>query len=363
MIQFLFDIDSLQDSVRIKELDSAFVKRMDEQNFEIPFIINRLETKDRGDSSDHLNAKEIMPAFNEVTVGFRNPITYRLTIDNKTSVILKRIAIPVLFSIFLVAFTALSFWLLYRNLLRQNRLGEIKNEFISNITHELKTPIATVSVAIEALRSFNANIDAQRTKEYLDISANELQRLSLLVDKVLKLSMFEKREIDLQYEPLDMRALVQEVASSLRLQLEKHHAQLNISSEGNTTLEGDRLHLLSVVFNLLDNAIKYSKTDVQAEINITSKTVQGKNYVSHGADAGKNYNMLSITDNGIGFDQQYSQKIFELFQRLHNKNEYSGTGIGLAICKKIIQNHQGFITANGEPGKGATFHIFTPLSR
>lgn len=350
MMQFLFDIDSLQDSVRIKELDSAFVKRMDEQNFEIPFIINRLETKDRGDSSDHLNAKEIMPAFNEVTVGFRNPITYRLTIDNKTSVILKRIAIPVLFSIFLVAFTALSFWLLYRNLLRQNRLGEIKNEFISNITHELKTPIATVSVAIEALRSFNANIDAQRTKEYLDISANELQRLSLLVDKVLKLSMFEKREIDLQYEPLDMRALVQEVASSLRLQLEKHHAQLNISSEGNTTLEGDRLHLLSVVFNLLDNAIKYSKDAPKIDVAIIGNDT---------------YLNLVIKDSGIGIPEEYKGRIFEKFFRVPTGNLHNakGYGLGLSYVAHVINRHKGTIDVESIPGDGSKFIISLPKQK
>ena len=100
--------------------------------------------------------------------------------------------LPVLFSIFLLGATILSFVLLYRNLLRQQKLAEIKNEFISNMTHELKTPIATVGVAIEALKNFNAIHDPQKTKEYLDISANELQRLGLLVDKVLKLSMFEK---------------------------------------------------------------------------------------------------------------------------------------------------------------------------
>src|SRR5207342_3927926 len=121
------------------------------------------------------------------------------------------------FSLFLVGVTVFSFALLYRNLQRQRKLTEIKNEFISNITHELKTPIATVGVAIEALRNFNAINDPQRTKEYLDISQNELQRLSLLVDKVLKLSMFEKKEIELKYENIKIDALVKEVVDTMRL--------------------------------------------------------------------------------------------------------------------------------------------------
>jgi two-component system, OmpR family, phosphate regulon sensor histidine kinase PhoR len=347
MLQFLFDIDSLQDSIRIVELDSAFQKRLDDQNLEIPFAINKIEGRPKDASKVHMEEKDKEPAFNEVPVGFRNPITYKLTIHNKTAFIFKRIAIPILFSVFLVAFTALSFWLLYRNLLRQNKLAEIKNDFISNITHELKTPIATVSVAIEALRSFNDNHDPQRTKEYLDISANELQRLSLLVDKVLKLSMFEKREIDLQYEPLDMKALVQEVTSSLRLQLEKHHAQLNVRSEGDTTLEGDRLHLVSVVFNLLDNAIKYSNDAPRIGVAI----IGNDSYIN-----------LVISDSGIGIPEEYKGKIFEKFFRVPTGNLHNakGYGLGLSYVAHVVNRHKGTIDVESIPGDGSKFIISLP---
>ena len=336
MLQFLFDLDSLQDSIKIIELDSAYAKRLADQNLDIPFAIKRVETRETKD-----------PVFNEVTLGFRNPITYRLDIDNKTAFIFKRIAIPILFSIFLVAFTALSFSLLYRNLLRQNRLADIKNEFMSNITHELKTPIATVSVAIEALRSFNANLDTQRTKEYLDISANELQRLSLLVDKVLKLSMFEKKEIDLQYELLDMKSLVQEVTSSLRLQFEKHHAQVDVYSEGDTSLKGDRLHLVSVIFNLLDNAIKYSADAPSIQVKIIGK----ENAVN-----------LVIQDSGIGIPEEYKGKIFEKFFRVPTGNLHNakGYGLGLSYVSHVINRHNGSIHVESIPGDGSKFIISLP---
>lgn len=185
LIQFLYDVDSLQDSIKVAEIEKSYSLRLEQQNINVPFKINRLQ-KGKDEDKDR--------SFNEVTLGFANPITYKVDLGNSFPYLLKRISTAILFSLFLVGVTLLSFWLLYRNILRQKRLADIKNEFISNITHELKTPIATVSVAIEALRSFNENIDAQRRKEYLDISANELQRLSLLVDKVLKLSMFEKRK-------------------------------------------------------------------------------------------------------------------------------------------------------------------------
>jgi two-component system phosphate regulon sensor histidine kinase PhoR len=336
MMQFLFDVDSLQDSIRVKELDTAFARRLEEQNLDVPFTISRVPTREADN-----------PVFNEVTLGFSHPITYRLDLRNTTSFLVKRISVPILFSVFLVGFTLMSFTLLYRNLLKQRRLSDIKNEFISNITHELKTPIATVSVAIEALRSFNASIDPQRTKEYLDISANELQRLSLLVDKVLKLSMFEKKEVELRYEDLDMKELVQEVTSSMRLQFEKHGAEVKVETSGDTTLEGDRLHLVSVIFNLLDNALKYSTGKPNILIGI----------------AGMNDRIdLSISDSGIGIPAEYQGKVFEKFFRVPTGNLHNakGYGLGLSYVAHVIRRHEGTIKIESVEGDGSKFIISLP---
>ena len=339
LMQFLFDVDSVQDSVRVKELQLAYAKKLEEGGMSVPFEVRRVPTVE----SDQ-------PMFNQVTLGFLKPITYELDLGNSTPYLLKRISVPILFSVFLVAFTFLSFYVLYRNLLRQRRLAEIKNEFISNITHELKTPIATVSVAIEALRSFNASIDPQKTKEYLDISANELQRLSFLVDKVLKLSMFEKKEIELRYEPLDMKELVQEVTSSMRLQFEKKGAQVHLSTEGDTTIEGDRLHLVSVIFNLLDNALKYSMDN--PEIQITVKGIPGKV-------------QLLIADTGIGIPTEYHGRIFEKFFRVPTGNLHNakGYGLGLSYVSHVIKKHEGTIKVDSSEGEGSQFWITLPRHR
>jgi two-component system phosphate regulon sensor histidine kinase PhoR len=243
--------------------------------------------------------------------------------------------------------TILSFVLLYRNLLKQRRLAELKNEFISNITHELKTPIATVGVAIEALKNFNAIQDPQKTKEYLDISSNELQRLGMLVDKVLKLSMFEKKEIELKYESLNLKDIVDEVTTSLRLQLEKNNVKVSLTQNGDLTLQGDRLHLLSVVFNLLDNAIKYSNGDpsIQIELNGDEQNVE-----------------LSIKDNGIGIPQEYQTKVFEKFFRVpagdtHNTKGY---GLGLSYVAHVVKKHGGIISVDSQPSLGTRFTIILP---
>lgn len=340
IMQFLYDMDDVQDSITVAEIEDAFSKRMVQQGTAAPYRINRFNKA----------RNEEKRVYNEVTIGFKTPVTYQLVLGNTMPYLMKRITGPILLSLFLIAFTIVSFSLLYRNLIRQRRLADIKNEFISNITHELKTPIATVSVAIEALRTFNASIDPQKTKEYLDISANELQRLSLLVDKVLKLSMFEKRAVELKYEHLDMNALVNEVTTSMRLQFEKHKAAVKVETSGDTTLKGDRLHLVSVIFNLLDNALKYSKGAPQIDLKMwdTPDKVH-----------------LSITDSGIGIPVEYKDRVFEKFFRVPTGNVHNqkGYGLGLSYVAHVIEKHHGAIGVENIDAGGVRFVIELPKGK
>jgi two-component system, OmpR family, phosphate regulon sensor histidine kinase PhoR len=339
IVQLLYGVDSLLDSIRIGEIDTAYRAELQRQKLSIPFTITRAAVAN----------KELEPA-NEVTVGFAKPVTYRLNTGNTVPYLLRQIIQPILFSILLLGITILSFVLLYRSLLKQQRLGELKNEFISNITHELKTPIATVGVAIEALKNFNAIHDPARTREYLDISSNELQRLSLLVDKVLKLSMFEKKEMDLRIEPVNLEEVVQEVVSSLKLQLEKFRASVTVIPSGELTIQGDRLHLLSVVFNLLDNALKYGKENPVIAIGIREQ---------EGAV------LLTITDNGIGIPPEYKNKIFEKFFRVPHGDTHNakGYGLGLSYVAQVVKQHKGTIEVQSQPGAGTVFTITLPKQR
>jgi two-component system phosphate regulon sensor histidine kinase PhoR len=341
--RFLYNVDSLQDSLRVKEIDSACRIVFDKEGMNVPISI----LKDTNVNSREKIPPEEMRVPNKITIGFAHPVTYELSLGNTFGYLIKKLTSPILFSLFLVGVTVISFVLLYRNLQRQRKLTEIKNEFISNITHELKTPIATVGVAIEALRNFNAINDPQRTKEYLDISQNELQRLSLLVDKVLKLSMFEKKEIELKYELLDLKGVVDEVMSSMRLQIEKHHATVSTTVEGDTHLQGDRLHLLSVVFNLLDNALKYGNGNIAIKFDLKEK---------------ENEVELSVADNGIGISPEYKDKVFEKFFRvpLGNTHNTKGYGLGLSYVAHVVQRHKGKIEIESQPGLGSKFIITLP---
>jgi two-component system phosphate regulon sensor histidine kinase PhoR len=329
----------LQDSLKISEIATVYQKRLNGESLAIPFQVIRLDGTRGDDDND----------FSDVTVGFAHPITYHLEIGNSFSYLIKRITIPILFSVFLVGVTVLSFLLLYRNLLRQQRLAELKNDFISNITHELKTPIATVAVAIEALKNFNAIQNPERTKEYLDISANELQRLGLLVDKVLKLSMFEKKEVELKKETFDMEGLINEVLNIMKLQFEKHNATVSVKTEGNNfMIEADRLHVTSVLYNLLDNAVKYSNEVPVIEVKLS--------------ELPQDIIELKVTDNGIGIPKEFQRKIFDKFFRvpMGDRHNIKGYGLGLSYVSEIVRRHMGYIKVDSEPGKGTTFTVKLP---
>jgi two-component system phosphate regulon sensor histidine kinase PhoR len=192
--------------------------------------------------------------------------------------------------------------------------------------------------------------DPGKTREYLDISSNELQRLGFLVDKVLKLSMFEKKEVELKYESVDLRQLVEEVRDSMRLQLEKYHATLELTQEGSAIVEGDRLHLLSVVFNLLDNALKYSEEEPKIRVSLTEK---------------ENETEMRFTDNGIGIPEPYREKVFEKFFRVPQGNIHNakGYGLGLSYAAEVVRKHKGTIRAVSALPKGTTFIVTIPKNR
>jgi len=331
-------VDSLHDSLRVKEIELKFQKKLKEDQAGVPFIILRIDS----------SVSKERPPFNEVRLGFAKPVTYKLQLGNTFPYLLNKLVWPIIFSIFIIAVTIVSFVLLYKNALKQQRLVAMKNDFISNITHELKTPIATVGVAIEALRNFGASQSPERTKEYLDISASELQRLGLLVDKVLKVSMLENNKIELKKENFDIRLLIEEVVNIMKLQLDKLNATVNIETKGDQfVIEADRLHITSVIYNLIDNALKYSKENPKIDILLSSLAEVIE---------------IKIKDNGIGIPKEYRSKVFDKFFRVPSGDTHNvkGYGLGLSYVKEILMEHMGYIMVESEPGKGSMFTIMLP---
>lgn len=257
----------------------------------------------------------------------------------------KKIFVQLLFSFVLLGSVVASLWLLYKNWREQQQLIVLKNDLIANITHELKTPIATVSAAIEALRDFGALENKKRTQEYLHLSTLELQRLSLLVDKVLKMSMFEQQKMTLHLEQIDLNSLLENVIMTMQPVIEKKKAIVQFApSENPIFIKGDKIHLSNVFYNLIDNALKYSNIEPKIEI----KTVQSEQET-----------VLQFADNGIGIDKHFHQKIFEKFFRVPtgNRHDVKGYGLGLSYVAEVIKLHQGKIWVESKLGKGSRFFI------
>ncbi|HXB07021.1 MAG TPA: HAMP domain-containing sensor histidine kinase [Puia sp.] len=346
-IRYLSSGDSTAAPLSADQVDSAYKKALLKAGITVPFRLERIAGKE-ADLAKTIPQHELKTGI--VFIGLANAYGFQASFANPFSYILRKLRLPIVVGFLLLALTTLSLIFLYRNLVQQRQISAIKNEFISNMTHELKTPISTVTVAVEALRHFGALEDPEKTREYLDISALELQRLSLLVDKVLKLSLFENKQIDLKPERIDLPALTAEVMASMKLSFEKAGAVVQLKCEGEAPfVRADRMHLGSVISNLLDNALKYSRESPVVAIG-----------VSREGDVVR----LSVADNGIGIPAAYREKIFEKFFRVPSGDHHNikGYGLGLSYVHHIVTRHEGKIAVESREGKGSTFTIQLPAA-
>lgn len=275
-----------------------------------------------------------------------NPVSrYSASIFPIQNFILKQIAPQILFSFLLTIITLIAFVVLYRNVRAQQRLMELKNDFISNVTHELKTPVATVSVALEALKNFHALNDPKLTNEYLDIARNELNRLTLMTDKILKAAVFENKGITIQKESVDLHRTITQVIDSMKLIFEKRQATISFNPEGDQfIITGETAHITNVIYNLLDNALKYSPNHPVITIGLKETTEEV---------------ILSVKDEGLGIPDEYKKKVFEKFFRVPTGDIHNikGYGLGLSYVAGVVKAHEGSIRVQGESGKGSTFII------
>ncbi len=341
------------DTISEKTVRHNYQKALSKANFALDFELKKIQGGLQT-QPDILPAKEVLqPDKGMITAPFvcipPSPI-YQAYFPEYQSFIFRNMISPFLLSLILLVLTSGAFLLIYSNLQKQQKLTALKNDFISNVTHELKTPITTVSVAIEALQSFNALQNPALTKEYLEISKNELGRLSMLVDKIMKMSAFESQGIALKLSKIDLQQLINQVLSSMKLQFEKQGAEVSFVVEGSSMSEkpiinADEVHLTNLIYNLLDNALKYSKEN--PNINI---------YLQDLADKV----VLAVKDNGIGFAPEYKEKIFDKFFRVPTGNLHNtkGYGLGLSYVASVIHAHGGKIEVESKEGEGSCFRVF-----
>ena len=286
---------------------------------------------------------------NDRRIRLVNPSTeFTMLFQDYNSTILRRMLPNIILALVVLGAVFLSMRFIFRSLRKQQQLTAIKNDLISNIAHELKTPITTVGVALEAMSNFNALENSEKTEEYIDISRNEVSRLGLLVDKVINTAVFERKELEIKPEAFDIEVLIFDIIKSMKIQFDKFSAKVEFENFANETeVQADRIHITNVIINLLDNAIKYSKGNPHIIIQLAKK---GKELI------------LDIIDHGIGIDAEYKSKVFDKFFRVPqgDKHNIKGHGLGLNYVYNVITKHGGSIKVDSELGKGTHFTIALP---
>jgi two-component system phosphate regulon sensor histidine kinase PhoR len=228
-------------------------------------------------------------------------------------------------------------------MLRQKKLARIKNDFINNMTHEFKTPIATISLAVDAMRNEKVISDQDKMNYFSSIIKEENQRMNRQVETILKASQLEKQEVELNLKPVHVHEIIKDVVDNFTLQLGEKKGVVEMVLEAeNDLIDADEVHLSNLVNNLVDNAVKYSKENVPPHIKLATQTI-GKKFV------------LRIEDNGIGMNRETLKRIFERFYRAHTGNIHNvkGFGLGLSYVKTIVEAHDGDIKAESTLGKAA----------
>ncbi len=234
---------------------------------------------------------------------------------------------------------------------RQKRLSEIKNDFINNMTHELKTPIASISLAAQMMNDKSVTKSEKMVEHLTKIINDEAKRLRFLVEKVLQMSMFDRKKAVFKKRKLDLNEMVENIANSFSLRVEHTGGKVYTDIEAvESTIYVDEVNFQNVIFNLMDNAVKYKKPD--EPLNVYMKTWNDDKHL-----------YLSVRDTGMGIKKENLKRIFEKFYRVHtgNVHDVKGFGLGLAYVKKIVDLHGGEISVDSEYGKGTTFTIKLPI--
>jgi len=277
-----------------------------------------------------------------------NPYFTHLFIFHKGKLLLQKTWIILFSSLFLIIIILACFAYALHIIFDQKKVSEIKNDFVNNMTHELKTPISTVSLALEALVNYDVRSDELRTLKYLDISRKEIRRLSTMVEKVLNTARYERGEIDLKKEQHSINNLIENVVETMTMQVQKKKGTLDcILNSTSDTICVDKIHINNLLYNLIDNSNKYF-------IDTPQITIRTEDYAKG--------IILIVSDNGIGISKDELRRVFDKFYRVPTGNIHNvkGYGLGLSYVKDIVEMHGGKLEVLSDVNIGTTFTIYLP---
>ena len=320
-------------SIEFEALDSFLIKELGRKSIAIDYLLTHVTRDSVFNSSNGQKAFKLVS--NSKSTYLPDDQKLQISYENASMIILKRGLVDIFISILIISAVVGALYYLYKIIEEQKELAEIKNDLISNITHEFKTPIATISTAIEGISNFNRANDPEKTSKYLDISSGQLKKLNGMVEKLLETATLDSDELDLSLEPVETVAFTRQVFE--RFHLLKGDKKLSFqTSLTNEIKEIDAFHLENAISNLLDNALKYGGDEVQVSLEKNGEEL-----------------IWTVADNGGQLEKAQQQRIFEKFYRVPtgNLHDVKGFGIGLYYAKKIAEIHGGDIDLEVSDGK------------
>ena len=330
-LKFLKGIQSVaialnNDDINFTKLDSIFTNQLSKKGIKTPHYLILIDKDIKVGGSNKAKDIELSLFSNSKSTFLRPDQNLRAYYEDPTIQALKKSSTGILLSLLLSLSVIFCLIYLLKIISTQKELAEIKNDLINNITHEFKTPIATISTAIEAIESFNVTDNKEKTKQYAAISAFQLKKLHVMVEKLLETATLDSESLMLQKEPTNIVDLIAKIAKKFELLTKKEiKFTTNIDSK---ILKIDLFHFENAVSNLVDNAIKYGGDIIEININPVLNVTE-----------------ISVADNGKGIDKSHQERIFDKFYRVPkgNTHDVKGFGIGLYYAQKIIEKHNGSI--------------------
>jgi two-component system phosphate regulon sensor histidine kinase PhoR len=305
--------------------------------------------------ADTINSFNIVYALEPASgTNFENLVSEELlsvVIPNQQRLLWKEMIWFILGAILFTIIITTAFFITVRTLLKQKKLSEIKSDFINNMTHEFKTPLATISLAVDALKNEKVAGNKEKSEYFTGIIKEENKRMNKQVETILQAALLDKKEVQLNMKRLLAHDIIVNVLNNINLQVEEKGGKIDVELEAeNDLIMADEVHFTNVINNLLDNAVKYSKENLH--IKLSTKNTG-------------NHLKIKIEDNGIGMNKETLHRIFEKFYRAHTGNVHNvkGFGLGLSYVKTMIDAHHGTIKAESVLGRGSSFTISLPLPK
>lgn len=279
---------------------------------------------------------------------FSQPKFLSIFFPNQNKYLLRTMWLLLTVSALFILVIIFSFSFTVSTIIRQKKVSEIKNDFINNMTHELKTPISTISLACQALGDPDIKSKEGIVDNYINVIADENKRLAMVVENVLRTAVMDKGELKLKIVELDMHDILNQVLQNMKIQIERKGGQFITDLRATEThIQADKVHLTNVIFNLVDNALKYTEKIPVIKIGTRNE---------------ENGVVVYVEDNGIGISKENQKKVFDKLYRVPTGNIHNvkGFGLGLSYVKAIVDKHQGWIKLKSELNKGSKFEILIP---